>query len=84
MSIPPQLPKIWRRLALLADACDWRIVRQGNNHFAWMPPRSKRIVVTPCSPSDTRSFRNARARLEAAGLPVRQQGRQSKRKAAAR
>lgn len=78
MSIPPQLPKIWRHLAELADACGWRIVQQENNHFAWLPPRSGRIVVTSYSPSDHHAYRNARSRLAAAGLPVRQQGQRAK------
>lgn len=58
-----------RKLVKAARRQGWTVERTSGGHLRFAPPRGAYIVVS-FSPSDHRSWLNARARLRRAGLEV--------------
>ena len=61
------IPDALRSLARTARASGWLITRRKSGHLAWRSPDGE-VIITPSTPSDHRSSKNARARLRRAGL----------------
>jgi hypothetical protein len=62
-----RIPESLRDMARTARSRNWTISLRGSGHLKWRSPDGE-IVITPSTPSDSRSAKNARARLRRAGL----------------
>lgn len=51
-----------------AEKQGWRVVKNNNSHLAWYPPDGGEFVITGSTPSEPRSFNNAKACLRRHGL----------------
>lgn len=64
-----RVPEAYRKIARAAKAAGWAITPTRGGHLAWTPPEG-RVIYTPSTPSDCRSFRNNLADFRRAGLKV--------------
>jgi hypothetical protein len=62
-----RIPEALRSIARTARDRGWAISHRQSGHLAWRSPDDA-VVITPSTPGDHRSTRNARARLKRAGL----------------
>jgi hypothetical protein len=67
MSSRLRIPEALKSAARKARQSGWVISLRGSGHLEWRSPDGE-IVITPSTPSDSRSAKNARARLRRAGL----------------
>jgi len=65
-----KLPHEYRGLADAVLAQGWRIEPTNREHFRWLSPDGKYIVITSKTPSDRRALANIRSDLRRAGLKV--------------
>ena len=68
-----KIPREIRRSLLRSEAelamdLGWSIERTRGGHLKWTPPTGK-FVIMPGTPSDRRSYLNARSMLRRHGLP---------------
>ncbi len=59
----------YRSLHKVAKRHGWTVTRRAR-HLEWRPPHGAGWVITSLTPSDHRSWKNDRAALRRAGLPI--------------
>jgi predicted RNA binding protein YcfA (HicA-like mRNA interferase family) len=62
-----QTPRELKTEAKAARKAGWELTRTGGGHIKWKPPAGE-FIITPSTPSGSRSIYNIRASLRKAGL----------------